>query len=53
MDEANAEDLKDKLVKPLKIVDIAKWTLMGVGAAVFLAGFLLYVVKRRKSKETV
>lgn len=53
MDEANVDDLKSKLLQPLKIVDIAKWTILGVGIAIFAAGVALYVIQRRRSKEIV
>lgn len=41
VDEANAEDLKDKLLKPMKIIDVAKWTILGVGIVLTILGAIV------------
>jgi len=52
IDDDTVGDLKSKLLTPKKIVDIAKWVLIGVGIAlVVVGGFVFY--KRRKSSTTV
>ncbi|ODM91070.1 Scavenger receptor class B member 1 [Orchesella cincta] len=52
MDEESGDDLKGKLITPLKIVNIAKWAILGVGIAVVIAGAVLYFLRRKRSLES-
>lgn len=40
LDEALVDEIKDKLIKPLALVKVLKWTMIGVGAFMVLAGGL-------------
>jgi len=43
LDQTNADDLKGKLLTPLKIVNITKWVVIGVGALLAAGGIAIYV----------
>ncbi|CAL8110768.1 unnamed protein product [Orchesella dallaii] len=53
MDPENADDLKGQLMTPLKIVNIAKWTILGVGIAIVIGGVVFYAIRRKRSLATV
>lgn len=54
MDDENADEIKSKLFKPVKIVNIVKWVVLGVGVVVIVLGAVLFVLQRRRlAKETV
>ncbi len=40
LDEPLVDEIKDKLIKPLNLVKILKWTMIGVGAFMVIAGGL-------------
>ena len=45
MDQENVDDLKGKLLTPIKIVTIAKWVIIGVGALVAAIGVVCLIRK--------
>jgi hypothetical protein len=53
LDQENADDLKKKLLTPLKIVNIMKWVLLALGCLVTGIGLGIFIMRYRKGKETV
>lgn len=53
LDQENADDLKGRLLTPLKIIGIVKWVLLGVGLVVMVAGVGIFMLQRRRARETV
>ncbi len=54
LDQANADDLKGKLLTPLKIIGIVKWALLGVSLVVIGVGAGIFIMqRRRKAVQTV
>ena len=51
IDQANIDKLKDMLIKPLKMAEIGQWVAVGVGAALGLIGFVLFVIALKKGKR--
>jgi len=53
LDDETADDLKGRLLTPLKIVGIVKWVVLGLGLVLVGVGIAIYLVRRRRSVETV
>jgi len=53
MDEYWTDDLKSKLLKPLKLVKILKWTVLGIGCLLIGVATAVFIVSIRKSKSYV
>ena len=51
IDQANIDKLKDMLIKPLKMAEIGQWVAVGVGAALGLIGFVLFIIALKKGKR--
>jgi len=51
--ESSASDLEDKLLKPIKTVNVARWTVVGVGIFLTICGGGLYLLIRNRSMQTV
>ncbi len=46
MDQPNVDDLKGKLLTPIKIVTIAKWVIIGVGALLVAGGVGVFIARK-------
>jgi hypothetical protein len=53
MDEYWSDDLKSKLIKPLRLVKILKWTVLGIGCLLIGVAAAVFLVTMRKSKDYV
>jgi len=46
LDQALADDLFSQLLTPLKIIEVAKWTVLGVGVALIIAAAVVFIARR-------
>jgi len=53
IDEETADDLKKRLLTPVKIIGIVKWVVLGLGIVLVGVGIAIYLVRRRRSAQTV
>jgi len=50
LDDDLVDEIKSRLLTPLKIANIAKWTLIGLGCFIIIVGAVILVIARKSAK---